>query len=109
MNRDRFVEAIERKPQLSETTREMIIEKSLKRCSWQMKCVIVTEELAELSQCVSKYIRGCGDKMNLLEEMADVYICMKYLEKMFDLTPDEIQQAIDVKLIRDNERNDHCE
>lgn len=109
MNKYRFVEAMKKKPELSAATRKNIIRRSLERCSWKTKCTITMEELSELSQSVSKHIRGCGDRMNLLEEMADVYICMKYLEEIFKLSPEEIQTAIDVKLIRDRERMNRYE
>ena len=61
------------------------------------------EEFAELQQQVSKQIRGYGDKLGLLEEIADAYICLSFLESIFDLKPDDLQKAIDVKLQRERE------
>ena len=40
----------------------------------QRNLIIVMEELAELSQAVAKELRMKGDKINLLEEMADVQL-----------------------------------
>lgn len=68
--------------------------------------IICMEEMAELQQQISKYLRGCGDRLCLLEEMADVYICLKYLEKVFEIHPDQILKAIDVKLLREKGRLD---
>ena len=58
------------------------------------------EEMAELQQQISKQIRGYDDRYGLLEEMADVYISLKLLESIFNVTPEEMQKAIDVKLAR---------
>lgn len=57
---------------------------------------------AELQQQISKQIRGYGDRIGLLEEMADAYICLRFLESIFDIEADDLQKAIDVKL--DQER-----
>jgi hypothetical protein len=35
--------------------------------------------------------------------MADAYICLEFLKSIFDITPEELQKAMDVKLQR--ERN----
>lgn len=68
--------------------------------------IICMEEMAELQQQISKYLRGCGDILCLLEKMADVYICLKYIEKVFEIHPDQILKAIDVKLLREKGRLD---
>ena len=39
-----------------------------------------------------------------MEEMADVYICLSFLEQIFNIKPDEMQKAIDVKLLREKGR-----
>ena len=48
-----------------------------------------------------KNIRGYDDRIGLLEEMADAYICLNFLESIFDIKPDDLQKAIDVKLERE--------
>ena len=67
------------------------------------------EEFAELQQQVSKQIRGYGDKLGLLEEIADAYICLSFLESIFDVKPEDLQKAIDVKLQREERIADECE
>lgn len=57
--------------------------------------------MAELQQQISKQIIGYDDRYGLLEEMADVYISLKLLESIFNVTPEEMQKAIDVKLARE--------
>lgn len=58
------------------------------------------EEFAELQQQVSKQIRGYGDETGLLEEMTDAYICLNFLESIFNIPKEQLQKAIDVKLYR---------
>ncbi len=55
------------------------------------------------TQAISKQIRGYDNRIGLLEEMADAYICLEFLKSIFDITPEELQKAMDVKLQR--ERN----
>ena len=42
--------------------------------------------------------------MGLLEEMADVYICLEFLKCIFKITPEELQKAVDVKLQRERSK-----
>lgn len=44
-----------------------------------------------------------GELETVLEEMADAYICLEFLKSIFNITPEELQKAMDVKLQR--ERN----
>ena len=87
---------------LSEKERKRII-RSINKYPWKLKCTIAMEEFAELQQQISKQIRGYGDRLGLLEEMADAYICLSFLESIFDVSPDDLQKAIDVKLQRERE------
>ena len=103
MNRDRFIQGLKSDIQLSEKERRRIIRNSIKKYSWKLKCTVAMEEFAELQQQVSKQIRGYGDKLGLLEEIADAYICLSFLESIFDVKPEDLQKAIDVKLQRERE------
>lgn len=104
MNRYNFINGMNSSLELPEKERRRILKRSVERVSWKLKCTIAMEEFAELQQQISKQIRGCGDKMGLLEEMADAYICLNFLESIFDVKPDELQKAIDVKLLREKKR-----
>lgn len=104
MNKDIFRSQLESDLCLSEEERRLIISESVKRQSCDIKCAIVMEELAELIQQVSKQLRNTGDSYDLVEEMADVYICLEFLKLIFDVDPDMLQKAIDVKLKREAER-----
>ncbi len=82
MNRGRFIQGLKSDVQLSEKERRRIIRNSIKKYPWKLKCTVAMEEFAELQQQVSKQIRGYGDKLGLLEEIADAYICLSFLESI---------------------------
>lgn len=103
MNRSRFIQGLKSDIQLSEKERRRIIRNSIKKYPWKLKCTVAMEEFSELQQQVSKQIRGYGDKLGLLEEIADAYICLSFLESIFDVKPEDLQKAIDVKLQRERE------
>lgn len=103
MNRSRFIQGLKSDIQLSEKERKRIIRRSLKKYPWKLKCTVAMEEFAELQQQISKQIRGYGDRIGLLEEMADAYICLRYLESIFEVKDEDLQKAIDVKLQRERE------
>ena len=103
MNRSRFIQGLKSDIQLSEKERKRIIRRSINKYPWKLKYTIAMEEFAELQQQISKQIRGYGDRLGLLEEMADAYICLSFLESIFDVSPDDLQKAIDVKLQRERE------
>lgn len=62
--------------------------------------VIVMEELAELSQQVSKVLRGKVQFHDLLEEMADVTIALMYLKEICKISNEELSKAVNVKFQR---------
>ena len=60
---------------------------------------IAMEELAELIQAISKYLRY-GDIEPLLEEYADVEVVLEELRQMFDIQQKEIDNRCAKKLYR---------
>lgn len=63
--------------------------------------VVCMEELAELIQAIAKSLRrGSDARMNLIEEMADATIAIRYLYLLFDIDPGETARAVNVKLDR---------
>ena len=64
--------------------------------------IMCMEELAELTQAVSKSIRkGTTEShINLVEEIADAYIAINYMFYRFDVEMHEVGKAINVKLNR---------
>ena len=79
MNRNRFIQAMNSNIGLSEKERRRIIRNSIKNQPWKLKCTVAMEEFAELTRQISKQVRGYNDKIGLLEEMADAYICRNSL------------------------------
>ncbi len=104
MNRSKFIQGLKSDDQLSEKERRRILRGTVKKYPWKLNCTIAMEEFAELQQQISKQIRGYGDKLGLLEEMADAYICLSLLESIFDIKQEELQKAMDVKFQRERER-----
>ena len=62
--------------------------------------VIPMEEKAELTQHLSKIVRKkeTADNLGLLEELADVQICIDNLKQYFNIDEETFKYAIDVKL-----------
>ena len=67
-----------------------IVSKSLKTYGNGIQLVVCMEELSELTQAISKEIRGKEDRNNLVEEMADVIICLEILKQVFEITDEDI-------------------
>lgn len=70
--------------------------------AWEQFAVTVRQAADTLAKIFGQ-IRGYGDKLGLLEEIADAYICLSFLESIFDVKPEDLQKAIDVKLQRERE------
>lgn len=74
---------------------------------------IVTEELAELIQAISKYQRKPGEesKTNVTEEMADVYIMLEQLKHLLGISDANIEKVELAKIKRQFDRmgvKKHC-
>lgn len=62
--------------------------------------VICMEELSELQQAISKYLRGKEDHMGIVEEMADVILAMSWVKRVCNITDEELSKALNVKAER---------
>ena len=62
--------------------------------------IIVMEELAELSQEISKEIRGTANYYNTLQELADVVLGIEYVKNICFISDEELHKAMNVKLNR---------
>lgn len=62
--------------------------------------IIVMEELAELSKEISKELRGKGDTVSILEEMADVQLGIYYIQKILCIDDNMLEKAVAVKTNR---------
>ena len=82
-----------------------ILNESVSCCTREQKCIVIMEELAELQQMVSKFARGELDDIDeLIEEMADVEICIGMLQKLIDLNPILFKRAVMAKMYREGVR-----
>ena len=66
--------------------------------------IICIEEMSELQKEITKYLRGKGIKGNLIEEIADVYICLDQLKLMYSVSEPELESMIAAKLRRTSEQ-----
>lgn len=62
--------------------------------------IIAMEELSELQKEVSKKLRGKGNQAAILEEIADVYIILKYIRIICGFDQEDVNRAINVKMDR---------
>lgn len=62
--------------------------------------IIVMEELAELAKEISKELRGKGDAIGILEELADVQLGLYYVQEIIGIKSEDIQKAMAVKMNR---------
>lgn len=66
--------------------------------------VLTMEECSELQKECSKVFRNKGNRENLIEEIGDVLICVRYLTETFNISDEEIQENIDLKMYRTKKR-----
>ena len=85
--------------------------KVIARYDLTAQAMVHMEECAELIQAISKMNRareaGVNDKdarFNLVEEMADVLICMEQIQEIYNIRTHEIQEMIGRKCQRQEER-----
>ena len=85
--------------------------KVIARYGADAQAMIHAEELAELIQAVSKMRRAVNTgsetdaaRYNLIEEAADVLICIRQMQEIYGITDHEIQVMVDRKCRRQEAR-----
>lgn len=96
------------------TFNKQINNETMDRYGIERQSLVAMEELAELQKAISKLVRNPEEKTkplefkglrhNLIEEMADVIICMDQLKGYYNITHAEIQINIDSKQARQRRR-----
>lgn len=91
-----------------------INDETMDRYGIERQSLVAMEELSELQKAISKLVRNPEEKTNplefkglrhnLIEEMADVIICMDQLKEYYNITHAEIQINIDSKQARQRRR-----
>lgn len=89
-------------------------DETMDRYGIKMQSLVAMEELAELQKAISKLVRNSeertkslefkGLRNNLIEEMADVLICMDQLIEYYSINRAEIQSIIASKQERQAKR-----
>lgn len=93
---------------------EKINKETMNRYGIERQSLVAMEELSELQKAISKLVRNPEEKTkplefkglrnNLIEEMADVIICMDQLKEYYKVKTSEIQGIIDSKQARQRRR-----
>ena len=81
-----------------------IIAESILHYGKNNQSTVCMEECAELIQAISKAKRGKIDRDNMIEEIADVLICIEMLKQMYMISDEEINKWIEKKQAREAER-----
>ena len=81
-----------------------VVKKSIEHYGADLQTVVCMEECAELIQAISKMKRGKDNRDNLIEEMADVMICMEIMKQVYGISDNEIQNYVCQKQNRSIER-----
>lgn len=81
-----------------------VVKKSIEHYGADLQTVVCMEECAELIQAISKMKRGKDNRNNLIEEIADVMICMEILKQVYGISDNEIQNYVCQKQNRSIER-----
>ena len=81
-----------------------VVQNSIKHYGSDLQTTVCMEECAKLIQAISKMKRGKDNRNNLIEEMADVMICMDILKQVYRVSDSEIQNYVCQKQNRSIER-----
>lgn len=96
------------------TFNKQINNETMDRYGIERQSLVAMEELSELQKAISKLVRNPEEKTkplefkglrhNLIEEMADVLICMDQLIEYYQIERPEIQELIQAKQERQAKR-----
>lgn len=68
--------------------------------------IVWVEELGELQHEITKALRGMLSKPHLVEEFADVLICLEQLKIKYNISDEQLQKWIDYKYNRECNRQE---
>lgn len=86
-----------------------IIRSAIRKNGKAMQTVVAIEEMSELQKELSKFIRGKGNRDNLIEEVADVLVMITQIQLMYHIPDDEVERIMHLKLNRLKERMEQNE
>lgn len=88
------------------------IQKAIKYYGIDTQQVVCMEECGELIQAISKMIRYKSnelDLLNLIEEMADVLVCIEMLKEIHYISNEELEEIKEEKIKRIEKRMERGE
>ena len=86
-----------------------IIKYAIQKNGKAMQTVVAIEEMSELQKELSKFIRGKGNRDNLIEEVADVLVMITQIQLMYYIPDNEVERIMHLKLNRLKERMEQNE
>lgn len=81
-----------------------VIAESILHYGKNNQSTVCMEECAELIQAISKAKRGKINRDNMIEEIADVLICIEMLKQMYMISDEKINKWIEKKQAREVKR-----
>ena len=81
-----------------------IMRSAIRKNGKAIQTVVAIEEMSELQKELSKFIRGKGNRDNLIEEVADVLVMITQIQLMYHIPDDEVEKIMHLKLNRLKER-----
>jgi NTP pyrophosphatase (non-canonical NTP hydrolase) len=81
-----------------------IMKAAIRKNGKPMQTVVAIEELSELQKELTKFIRGKGNRENLIEEVADVLVMITQIQLMYHIPDDDVEKVMHFKLNRLKER-----
>lgn len=76
----------------------------LSRFGIEKQTLMLAEEQGELIKAINKKLRGKGDRLSIVEELADVVIMLQQIAQFFDIDKEEVNLIMNKKLKRTEER-----
>lgn len=110
MNRKEFLDELNKRKDgfiLNQNKYYSVVTDSFDTDGGEKKLRIAQEECAELIQAISKYLRDpdCSEnRLAVLEELADVCICVNYVTMAMKIGYYDVNRAIDIKIERERKR-----
>lgn len=110
MNQKEFLDELNKREDgflLNQNKYYSVVTNSFNADGGEKKLRIAQEECAELIQAISKYLRDpdCSEnRLAVLEELADVCICVNYVAMAMKFSQKDVNRAIDIKIERERKR-----
>ena len=74
------------------------IKKSLSLFGLREELIKVCEELGEMQAEVFKSVKGKADREKILEELADVYFVLGYIQEIYHISDEELDEKMKAKV-----------